>query len=124
MAVRITEKELTDNVRVLVVEGIAVEHPNIEPDGHALVDAVVDVQIAPPREDAAAFEKWVKEEVTSAIRTKDDGQALRPSIWPDGSEHTVRRAWANPYPHKAGYEQVSVWRADQQFAPWMKVRFF
>lgn len=104
------EEGMHGGIPVLVVSGIVVEHPNIDGERNN-VAAVIETAVAPPRDDREAFERWALEEAAAAIRTRDDGQAQRPSIWPDGSEHTVYRVWhLNRY---QGMEQVSIWSTRQ-----------
>lgn len=104
------EEEMHDDTPVLIVSGIVVENANID-GGRNSVVIMIETAVAPPRDDRNEFEKWVSEEASAAVRTKDDGQAARPSIWPDGTEHTVYRVWHTR--RFEGSEQVSVWARRQ-----------
>lgn len=104
----ITITEYPDNdPPVMIVEGLTIEHPNLD-GGRASVSIMVEINLTPPRQERDTFLRWVQEEALAAIRTNDDRIAARPSIWPDGSEHTVYRAWHLRQPG-ADAESVSVW---------------
>ena len=118
----VIEEAMHDETPVLLITGMDLEHPNIEGQ-RANVSAVIETAIAPPRQDRSAFEQWAMEESLAAIRTRDDRIAARPSIWPDGSEHTVHRVWH--LGQRRGEETVSVWSTPAPPVPYrsMPARF-
>lgn len=86
-----TEKvEMKDGSFRLCASPVIVENVEIDGTTHATKEIIlwIDEGIEHPDIGSNDFEKWATTQVKSAIRTKDDGIASRPNIWPDESEHT------------------------------------
>ncbi len=95
---RISDVTMNGGKPGIQVEGVVLSEVTIDDMPHEAYEVAVFVEegVEYPNPDASpgAFERWAQTHAEAAIRTKDDGIARRPNIWPDETQHAdVYRAW-------------------------------